>query len=66
MINERDFDEIKFWGRLWGKEGFYYVLVAYWFREEYEFPAKWFYYSDKNFDFKVLPNLNLEFKVIVD
>lgn len=51
------FDELKFWGRIRGKESNYYIAVAYKFNE-FEFPAKGFFYATSNFSFSPLPKLN--------
>lgn len=51
------FDELRFWGRIRGKESNYYIAVAYKFTE-FEFPAKKFWFATSNFVFSPLPKLN--------
>lgn len=55
------FNEIFFWGKIFGQTGDYYLAYAL-KEDEFEFPAKVFYYSvGESFEFKALPILSPEF-----
>lgn len=58
QANEK-YDQIYFWGKVFGKTSDYYV--AYGLRDaEFEFPAKKFFYATDTFEFAELPNITEE------
>ncbi len=56
ICQKQAFDELRFWGRIRGKESNYYIAVAFKFTE-FEFPAKKFWFATSNFVFTPLPKL---------
>jgi radial spoke head protein 9 len=51
-------DEMWFWGKITGVEKDYYIAVALFFREHYQFPGrKFFFCNSSNFIFSELPEI---------
>ena len=67
MISDPDkIDELRFWGRIRGTKSNYYIAVATKYFGEYESPAKAFYYSTNDFNFKRLPFVIWKLKNFID
>lgn len=66
-LNEtQKFEQILFWGKIEGIEKDYYVALGLNFREQYEFPAKKFFWSSNDFKFSELPAMNAEHRSRAD
>lgn len=57
LLEHEKLSNLLFWGRIRGLKGDYYIALGLKFEDEFEFPAKKFYWSLDNFVFHELPPL---------
>lgn len=67
LCDSKKYEQVLFWGRLKGEQFNYYIALAIKFKDQYEFPAKKFFYcTNKDYIFKELPPLITQFKEFIE
>ncbi len=66
LCDSSKFDQILFWGRIRGVSEDYYIALGLVFKDQFEFPAKKFFFAGKDFKFKELPPIISQFKDLVE
>ena len=62
-VQDTDFEELLFWGRISGAKADYYIAMGVTFKHQFEFPTKTFYYASSNdFIFKKFRDINTQHK----